>query len=59
MALRTVDAIEQELGLDNIEPIPVLSQDVAEDMREKGDPFRDWYEEELRQLHCLLKHSQL
>ena len=47
----TVEEMEKALGLDKIKAIQVISADVAEDMKEKGDPFRHWYEEELTRLY--------
>jgi hypothetical protein len=46
----SVQEIEKALGLDKIRPI-ALSPATQRDLEEKGDPFGDWYEEELREFY--------
>ena len=44
----SIKEIEKALGLDNVKPIQLTSSD-ANDMQDKKDDFKDWYEYELRQ----------
>ncbi|GIM45023.1 hypothetical protein DNHGIG_05720 [Collibacillus ludicampi] len=47
-----IEFIRSKLGLDQIQPIHV-SPGVRKDIDQKGgDVFRDWYEEELRNLYA-------
>jgi hypothetical protein len=43
----TIKEIESYFGLDKVEPI-VLSPADDKDEIEKGDVYKDWYEDELR-----------
>jgi hypothetical protein len=43
----SVEEIEKELGFDKVRPIYASPSD-EKDMLEKGDCFKDWYEEELK-----------
>ncbi|MBO8129760.1 MAG: hypothetical protein H0Z39_11310 [Peptococcaceae bacterium] len=45
----TVKEMEKALGFDKVKPIELSPSD-ARQFEEKGDPFKDWYEEELRTL---------
>ncbi len=47
---RTVQEMQKALGLDKIEPITLTPSDAA-DFRQKGDPFKEWYEQELRRVY--------
>jgi len=46
----SVQDMKKALGLDKIRPIP-LRPSTQVDLEEKGDPFKDWYEEELREAY--------
>ena len=46
----TIKEIEKELGFDKVKPIAASPSD-EQDMLEKGDCFKDWYEEELRRFY--------
>ena len=46
----SVQEMKRALGLDKIRPIPA-SPSTEKDLEEKGDPFKDWYEEELREAY--------
>jgi len=50
MARKTIQEMEKELGFDKVNPI-ALSPSDGKELKEKGDPFKDWYEEELRSLY--------
>ncbi len=50
MTRKTIPEIEKELGFDKVNPI-TLSPSDAKELEKKGDPFKDWYEEELRSLY--------
>jgi len=50
MPQKSILEIERELGLDQCRPI-TLSPSDAKDFETKGDPFRDWYEDELRKIY--------
>jgi len=52
----SVEEIEKELGFDKVRPISVSPSD-EKDMLEKGDCFKDWYEEELRAYYDRQKRS--
>lgn len=43
--------IEHRLGLDNVKPITLSAGD-EKDTIEKGDCFRGWYEDELREFYA-------
>lgn len=44
---RDIRDIEKDLGIDQIKPITLTPSD-SEDMNEKEQELRDWYEHELR-----------
>ncbi len=44
---KTIEEIEKEFGFDKVRPI-IPSPSDEMDMLEKGDCFKEWYEEELR-----------
>lgn len=44
----TIGEIEKALGFDKVTPI-ILTPSDAKQFEEKGDPFREWYEDELRE----------
>ncbi len=46
----TIEEMRKALGLDKCQPIRLTPSDAA-DFCSKGDPFREWYEEELRNLY--------
>ncbi len=46
----SVQDMKRALGIDKIRPIPA-SPSTEKDLEEKGDPFKDWYEEELREAY--------
>ncbi len=50
----TVKEMEKALGLDKVRPIALTPSDAA-DFREKGDPFKEWYEQELRRHYARKK----
>jgi hypothetical protein len=50
MPEKSVSDIERELKLDKCRPV-ILSPSDTEDREEKGDVFKDWYEDELRKLY--------
>jgi hypothetical protein len=48
----SIEEIEKRLGIDKAKIRPILaSPSDIKDLEEKGDTFRDWYEEELRTLY--------
>ncbi|ADU29352.1 hypothetical protein [Evansella cellulosilytica] len=50
MDKRDIRHIQEELGFNNTKPISLSPSD-QKDVDDKGDCFRDWYEEELRELY--------
>lgn len=46
----TIQEIEKELGFDKVQPITLTPSDTKE-FEEKNDPFRKWYEDELRKFY--------
>lgn len=50
MQKKSINEIAKELGLENTMPI-ALSKDDQEDVDAKGDTFRSWYEEEMREFY--------
>lgn len=46
----TIQEIEKELGFDKAQPIVLTPSDTKE-FEEKNDPFRKWYEDELRKFY--------
>lgn len=44
----TIREIEKALGFDTVTPI-ILTFSDAKEFEEKGDPFKEWYEDELRE----------
>lgn len=46
----SVEDIEKRLGIDKAEPIHLTSSD-EQDMKEKDEEMRDWYEDELREFY--------
>lgn len=42
--------MEKSLGLDKVRPI-ALSPSTQKDLEQKGDPFKEMYEEELREFY--------
>ena len=53
----TVEEMRRALGFDEIRPIYVNSDDVADDLAGTGDAFADWYEEDLREYYELLERT--
>jgi hypothetical protein len=46
----TIKEIESYFGFDKIKPIVLSPADDADEI-EKGDVYKDWYEDELRKLY--------
>lgn len=48
--INEVEKMEKVLGLEKIKPITLTPSDLKQ-LEAKNDPFREWYEEELRALY--------